>query len=72
MAWSAQEERALLEILHDRTRWPLLECKGEGADAVFDDVQVRSLGGVAEHACADELACITRAGACVQRQARGA
>ena len=61
MAWSAAEHAALFEILHDRTRWPLLECQGEGADAVFKDAEVRApLGklqrqslrtGLPEHKC---------------------
>ena len=40
MAWTPDEQAAMLEILHDRTRWPLLECQGQGADAVFKDAEV--------------------------------
>lgn len=40
MAWTPDEQAAMLEILHNRTRWPLLECQGEGADAVYKDSEV--------------------------------
>ena len=50
MAWSPAEQAALSEIMHDRTRWPLLECKGEGADAVFDEAEVRPAAHLPPHA----------------------
>jgi hypothetical protein len=40
MAWTPDEQAAMLEILHDRTRWPLLERQGQDADAVFQDTEV--------------------------------
>ena len=48
MAWSTDEQATMLEILHDRTRWPLLECKGEGTDAVFKDAEVCTPVGVSQ------------------------
>ena len=40
MAWTPDEQAAMLEILHDRKRWPRLQCQGQGADAVFKDTEV--------------------------------
>lgn len=51
MAWSENEQAGLLEILDDRTSWPLLKCEGEGANAVFDDTQVRNFGYVLQRKC---------------------
>ena len=40
MAWTPDEQAAMHEILHDRTRWPLLECQSEGTDTVFKHTEV--------------------------------